>query len=151
MATKKARLKNSGGDYIIPYVPVDSELSSTSENPVQNKVINTALSGKQATLVSGTNIKTINNQSLLGSGNIDIQGGSGGSYTAGDGIIIQNDEISVNAESIQEVDVEEITEVDTVQPTLMSISQVLATITGYDANETQTLKNINGILTWVTD
>lgn len=39
----------------------------------------TALSGKQETLVSGTNIKTINNQSLLGSGNIDIQGGGGGS------------------------------------------------------------------------
>ena len=37
----------------------------------------TALNSKQATLVSGTNIKTINNQSLLGSGNIDIQGGGG--------------------------------------------------------------------------
>ena len=37
---------------------------------------NTALAGKQATLVSGTNIKTVNNQSLLGSGNIDIQGGN---------------------------------------------------------------------------
>lgn len=35
----------------------------------------------QAALVSGTNIKTINNQSLLGSGNITIQGGSGGSGT----------------------------------------------------------------------
>lgn len=32
---------------------------------------------RQATLVSGTNIKTINNESLLGSGNIDIQGGGG--------------------------------------------------------------------------
>ena len=32
----------------------------------------------QETLVSGTNIKTINNQSILGSGNITIQGGSGG-------------------------------------------------------------------------
>ena len=32
----------------------------------------------QAELVSGVNIKTINNQSLLGSGNIDIQGGGGG-------------------------------------------------------------------------
>lgn len=40
--------------------------------------INNATSGKQDTLVSGTNIKTINNQSLLGSGNIEIQGGSGG-------------------------------------------------------------------------
>jgi hypothetical protein len=30
---------------------------------------------RQATLVSGTNIKTINNESILGSGNITIQGG----------------------------------------------------------------------------
>lgn len=34
--------------------------------------------GAQEQLVSGTNIKTINNQSLLGSGNISISGGSGG-------------------------------------------------------------------------
>lgn len=34
---------------------------------------------KQPTLVSGTNIKTINNESLLGEGNIDIQGGGGSS------------------------------------------------------------------------
>lgn len=31
--------------------------------------------GIQDALISGTNIKTINNQSLLGSGNITIQGG----------------------------------------------------------------------------
>lgn len=35
----------------------------------------TAIQGKQDTLVSGTNIKTINNESILGSGNIEIQGG----------------------------------------------------------------------------
>lgn len=33
-----------------------------------------ALSGKQETLVSGTNIKTLNNNSLLGSGNLDLDG-----------------------------------------------------------------------------
>lgn len=38
--------------------------------------ITSAVSTKQDTLVSGTNIKTINNESILGSGNIDIQGGS---------------------------------------------------------------------------
>jgi len=37
-----------------------------------NAPIQTQLNGKQATLVSGANIKTINNQSLLGSGNIVI-------------------------------------------------------------------------------
>ena len=40
--------------------------------------VDTALNTKQATLVSGTNIKTVNNQSLLGSGNIAIQGGGTG-------------------------------------------------------------------------
>jgi hypothetical protein len=39
----------------------------------------TALLARQATLVSGTNIKTINGTSLLGSGNITIEGGEGGS------------------------------------------------------------------------
>jgi len=35
------------------------------------------LSNKQNTLVSGTNIKTINGMSVLGSGNLDVAGGSG--------------------------------------------------------------------------
>ena len=39
--------------------------------------IKTLINGKQDTLVSGTNIKTVNNESLLGSGNITIQGGGG--------------------------------------------------------------------------
>jgi len=38
--------------------------------------VDTALGGKQATLVSGTNIKTINNQSILGEGNITIDPGT---------------------------------------------------------------------------
>lgn len=53
------------------------------------------LSTKQDTLVSGENIKTINNQSVLGSGNIEIS--SGGTYTAGEGISISDSgEISVD-------------------------------------------------------
>lgn len=40
---------------------------------ITNDVI--SVTGKQDTLISGTNIKTINNESLLGSGNIVIQGG----------------------------------------------------------------------------
>ena len=53
-----------------------------------------ALAAKQNSLVSGINIKTINNESILGEGNITIEGG-GSSYTAGDGIDITNDVISV--------------------------------------------------------
>ena len=46
--------------------------------------VNNLLSGKQATLVSGTNIKTINGVSILGSGNISIETGSGGITTESD-------------------------------------------------------------------
>lgn len=53
----------------------------------------TLLEGKQPTLVSGTNIKTINNESLLGEGNIDIQGGGGGkAVNAGTNISITTGE-----------------------------------------------------------
>ena len=41
------------------------------------KAETTALTAKQDTLVSGTNIKTINSTSLLGSGDITIIGGTG--------------------------------------------------------------------------
>ena len=53
-------------------------MSSTSTNAVQNSVIknyvDTSVATKQDTLVSGTNIKTINNESILGSGNITVEG-----------------------------------------------------------------------------
>lgn len=65
----------------------------------QGKVLNDKITGltesKQDKLVSGTNIKTINNQSILGSGNITIEGGAGTTYSAGANIAIQNSIISV--------------------------------------------------------
>jgi len=51
-------------------------------------------SGKQDALVSGTNIKTINNESILWTGDITI---SAPTYTAGNWIDITNDEISVDS------------------------------------------------------
>lgn len=59
---------------------VDSELSATSTNPVQNKVIKQALDGKQATLQDGVNMATVNGQSLLAGGNIVTSSSSGSSY-----------------------------------------------------------------------
>lgn len=56
---------------------------TTDYNELQNKpdlsiyATTTDLATKQDELVSGTNIKTINNESILGSGNITIQGGGG--------------------------------------------------------------------------
>lgn len=59
------------------------KINGTTKNPSSGVVdlgtVVTDISGKQDTLVSGTNIKTINGTSILGSGNIEISGGGGGS------------------------------------------------------------------------
>lgn len=56
-------------------------VTKTAYNSLNNRIATENdlpdISGKQDTLVSGTNIKTINNTSLLGSGNITISGGGG--------------------------------------------------------------------------
>ena len=75
------------------YAPSGSSVSPATANPIMDGTAAVGSSAKyaredhvhptdtsrQETLVSGTNIKTINNESLLGSGNITIQGGGGGS------------------------------------------------------------------------
>lgn len=58
-----------------------SYLNETGLDTLWAKIKNTF----QAKLVSGTNIKTINNNSLLGSGNIVIEGGSGGAVDSVNG------------------------------------------------------------------
>lgn len=50
---------------------------SEVDNLLTNKADKSELTGKQNQLVSGINIKTINNQSILGGGNIDIQASTG--------------------------------------------------------------------------
>lgn len=57
------------------YIISDAEVGDLSNYYTKGET-DTLLGEKQPTLVSGTNIKTINNESLLGEGNIDIQGGS---------------------------------------------------------------------------
>lgn len=48
--------------------------SGINKKITKDNSLNPLVEGKQDTLVSGTNIKTINNTSLLGSGNISIEG-----------------------------------------------------------------------------
>lgn len=52
-------------------------ITADSLNVYNKTEIDTALNGKQDSLVSGTTIKTINGNSILGEGNIEITGGSG--------------------------------------------------------------------------
>lgn len=62
----------------------DTDLSAVAKSGSYNDLTNRPtipdISGKQDTLVSGTNIKTINGESILGSGDIVISGGSDGEF-----------------------------------------------------------------------
>lgn len=74
---------------------IDTDIIATKEDladyqPVGDYATKTELASKQDTLVSGTNIKTINGQTLLGEGNIEIQGG---------GTITVDSELSTTSEN----------------------------------------------------
>lgn len=84
MPTQKQFLDNTGltqllnelGQYLKgkqDKLTFDTTPTTNSTNPVTSGGVKTALDEKQATLVSGTNIKSINNASILGSGNIDLK------------------------------------------------------------------------------
>ena len=64
----------SQGDLIISATSSGGTWGSITGTLSNQTDLQNALNGKQATLVSGTSIKTINNTTLLGSGNISIIG-----------------------------------------------------------------------------
>jgi hypothetical protein len=94
---------------IPPAVTVDSALSSSSTNPVQNKVINTALSGKQASLstaqlnaansgITSAKVTTYDGYASQIAAKADLSAldDKQDALTAGDHIDITNDVISAN-------------------------------------------------------
>ena len=100
----------TAGNYFIPTHITDGTNTVTASNTgtVNISTLLPDISTKQDTLVSGTNIKTINGNNLLGSGNITIEGGGGGgtvdqtfdgtSQNAQSGVAIQG-ELSTNYQS----------------------------------------------------
>ena len=60
-----------------PLTPTDKQQMESAIQQNTDDII-VLQNNKQNTLISGENIKTINNESILGSGNIEIGGGSGG-------------------------------------------------------------------------
>lgn len=81
------KVQDKEGTQFFPITHVDAVIDENGD------AVSTLLAGKQATLVSGTNIKTINSQSLLGSGNIVIEGGGGGGSI--DSIVMNGDAVTV--------------------------------------------------------
>lgn len=56
-------------------IPVDQTYNATSTKPQSGLAVAQAVGTKQDVLVSGTNVKTINGESILGSGDLVIAGG----------------------------------------------------------------------------
>ena len=79
--------RNDGVEVTGTYTPVEPATASplmdgtaavgSSTKYAREDHVHPTDTSRQATLVSGTNIKTINNESILGSGNITVQGGGG--------------------------------------------------------------------------
>jgi len=114
------------------------------QNDVVNKV-NELVDDKQDTLVSGTNIKTINNTSILGSGNIDIQGGTDISSNKVNGAPLSNTSshffgVSTSAAT----DVEKDVSIPSITELTAGVAIiVLPTITSTVANATIKLNNFD--------
>ena len=88
--------ETSGATEISTALESKSDTATTYTKTETDNAITAATYTKQDTLVSGTNIKTINNQSILGEGNITIEGGGGTSYEAGRAIDITSNRISLD-------------------------------------------------------
>ena len=86
--------ETSGATEISTALASKADTATTYTKTETDNAITSATSTKQDTLVSGTNIKTINNESILGEGNITIEGGGGGgkAIEAGRGISITTGE-----------------------------------------------------------
>ena len=81
-------LKDKDGTAFIPVVNSDSIITPEGDT------LNDLLEEKQDLLTSGTNIKTINNESLLGSGNISIQGGGDATDVQVNGVSITQNNVA---------------------------------------------------------
>lgn len=78
----------------------DSENSSTP-TPSEIEQLESQLNSKQDKLISGNNIKTINDESLLGEGNIEIKGSDIDAYTKDETDVLLNEKADI--EDVQEV------------------------------------------------
>lgn len=70
------RFQDSSGSIALSTNQLNFLPSRFVDHLYTSQEVDSLLNNKQDTLVSGTNIKTINNESILGEGNIDIQGGN---------------------------------------------------------------------------
>lgn len=99
--TKATKQYQNGSLQLTTYT--SSTISSLLNEKADTSYVNTQLATKQNTLVSGTNIKTINGQSILGSGDLPISGGGSAEWGAISGDIQDQTDLQDELQNIREV------------------------------------------------
>lgn len=121
----------------------DEDLPDTSNFATKAEV-----QAKQDTLVSGTNIKTINSQSLLGEGNIEITSGTGGitdapsdskTYGRNNGAWVEITNPDMSTYATQTYVDSKVTELVNSAPETLDTLNELAAALGNDANFSTTI------------
>lgn len=137
-----------------PTIP--DELSDLTDDTTHRLVTDsekTTWGGKQDALVSGTNIKTINNESLLGSGNINIQsGGTGTDVQINGSSIVSNDVANIQVEGTYNASTNKIATMSEIPTKVSDLSNDTGFITSSSLpTKVSDLSNDSGFISSETD
>ena len=121
-----------------PTIPDElSDLSDDTTHRLVTDTEKTTWSGKQDALVSGTNIKTINNNSILGSGNITISGGGSSTDVQINGTsIVVSDVANILTETAYDSSTNKIATMSDVPDTTGFIDKDVNNLTNYSLTTT---------------
>lgn len=126
----KFQTKTAMSDY---YTKTVADSTFQTQSGMSTYATKAELNAKQDTLVSGTNIKTINGTSVLGSGDIII-GEGGTTVTGGTGIIVSNEgEISIDTSVVAEL-----SDIPTVPTKTSQLTNDSGFITGINSTDVTT-------------
>lgn len=143
-------------EQILDNIVCKYDISSTNNNhtitfDTITLATSTDLASKQNTLVSGTNIKTINNESLLGSGNIDIQGSQTDVQINGSSIV-SNDVANIQVEGTYNASTNKIATMSEIPTKVSDLSNDTGFITSSSLpTKVSDLSNDSGFISSETD
>ena len=131
-----------------PTIPDElKDLSDDSTHRVVTDTEKSTWSGKQDALVSGTNIKTINNTSLLGSGNISVGGGTATDVQINGTSIVSSDVANILTNTAYDSSTNKIATMSDI-PTLPTLATVATTGDYDDLTDKPTIPTVGNSKTY---
>ena len=159
LETIEELLENGAGGGGTPYAVkyTAQSLSSSEQSQARTNIgaaASSALSGKQDTLVSGTNIKTVGGQSLLGSGNVTVNDTSAVKFDAAQSLTTAQKEQA--RQNIGAISADEMTNMEyvtaAIRPEASANTMGKIYMIGPDANdeyERYFTQEVGGVYSWV--